>query len=159
MPNRLLAFLLLAVTAVAAPALAHEYKLGDLVIDQPWARASAGNAKSGAAYLAIANHGSGPDRLIGASSPAGQAELHNNVSEDGIMKMRPVEAVDLAPGETVVLEPGGLHLMLMGLAEPLVEGKTFPLTLTFEKAGSIHVEVKVEGVASMHGDHDDMTGD
>lgn len=154
MPNRLLAFLLLAVMAIGAPALAHEYKLGDLVIDHPWARASAGDAKNGAAYLSIANDGSASDRLIGAASRAGHAELHNHVSEDGVMKMRAVDGVDLAPGEKVALEPGGLHVMLMGLAEPLVEGESFPLTLTFEKAGSIDVEVKVEGVASMHGDHD-----
>jgi len=156
MPLRRFAFLFVAI-ALAAPAAAHEYKLGDLTIDHPWARASAGNAKTGAAYLAVVNDGTEADRLVAANSPVGRAELHTHLSEDGIMKMRPVDAVDLPAGERVVLEPGGLHVMLMDLAKPLMEGESFPLTLTFEKAGPIDVEVKVEGVAGMqedHGDHD-----
>ncbi|GIK96481.1 MAG: hypothetical protein BroJett029_06900 [Alphaproteobacteria bacterium] len=154
MPLRKLAFLFVAF-ALAAPASAHDYKLGDLTIDHPWARASAGHAKTGAAYFAVVNGGAEADRLVGASSPVGRAELHTHISEDGIMKMRPVDAVDLPAGERAVLEPGGLHVMLMDLAKPLVEGESFPLTLTFEKAGDIDVEVKVEGVTGMQGDHGD----
>mgnify|MGYP001079771905 CR=1 FL=1 len=157
MRNRLLAFLLPAVTgavmAVAATAAAHEYKLGDIVIHHPWARASAGNAKTAAAYFGLVNTGAEPDRLIAAEATVGRAELHTHIHEEDVVKMRQVEAIDLAAGETVTLEPGGLHVMLMDLVEPLKEGNSFPLTLTFERAGSIEVEVKIEGVASMHGEH------
>jgi copper(I)-binding protein len=69
------------------------------------------------------------------------------------MKMRPVEAIDIAPGQRIALKPGGFHLMLMGLAAPLAEGDSFPVTLTFEKAGSVEVEVKVAAAGSMHGEH------
>jgi len=136
--------------SVVPPAAAHEYKLGSLLLDHPWARASIGAAKAGAAYLTITNHGAEADRLVAAATPvARDASLHTHLMEEGVMKMRPVEALEIAPGEPAVLQPGGLHIMLMGLTTPLVEGDSFPLTLTFEKAGSIEVEVKVEGATEM----------
>lgn len=148
--------------AFALPATAHDYTLGDLQIIHPWARASAGNAMNGAVYVEIVNGGSAPDRLIAAATPAAtHAELHTNISENGVMKMRPVEAIDIAPGQHVVLEPGGLHLMLMGLVAPLVEGDSFPITLTFEKAGSLEVSAKVASVGAMpdgNGDHGNEHG-
>lgn len=151
---RFLSVLLVAAAALALPAAAHEYKLGDLRIVHPWARASAGEAKNGAVYLEIVNDGATPDRLVSAATPAADhAELHMHMSENGIMKMRPVEAIDLAPGEHVVLKPGGLHVMLMGLKGTLVEGVMFPITLVFEKAGSIEIEAEVASVATMHGEH------
>ncbi len=139
---------------LAPPAAAHEYALGALEIIHPWARASIGKARSGAAYLAIANNGATADRLVGARTQiAKKAGLHRSVMENGVMKMRPVEGIEIAPGETVVLEPGGFHVMLMGLKTPLVEGTRFPMTLIFEKAGSIAVEVTVQKAAAMKAEH------
>lgn len=151
MPIRLSAVaLLIAIFAIAPHARAHDYRQGDIVIDHPWARASAGNARTGAAYLALANDGAAPDRLLAAATPvAERAEVHTHMDEDGVMKMRPVEALELAPGEEVTLAPGGLHIMLMGLTAPLVDGDSFPLTLTFERAGEIVVTVEIGGVGAM----------
>lgn len=135
---------------VATSAFAHDFKLGDLVIDHPWARASIGKAKAGAAYLTITNGGGEADRLISAETPAAKrAELHTHVMKDGVMKMRRLEAVEVAPGEPTVFQPGGLHVMLMGLKAPLTEGETFPLTLNFEKAGAVEITVKIESPKSM----------
>lgn len=144
---------------IVLPAAAHDYKLGTLTIDHPWARASAGNAKNGAAFMTIANTGTEPDRLLSAtSSVAAKVELHTHMMDsDGVMKMRPVEAIELAPGEVTKLAPGGLHIMLMGLAAPLAEGTSFPATLRFEHAGEFTVDVAVEAVAAMG--MDDQGGD
>ena len=163
MRNRILAALI-AGLFLAIPftvsAGAHEYKLGDLEIVHPWARASAGNAKNGAAYMTIENRSGTADRLLSASSPiAKMVELHAHVMENDVMQMRPVDAVDLAPGETTKLAPGGLHVMMMGLQETLVEDSTFPLTLHFEQAGEITVDVVVEAVGAMEGEHDGMDMD
>jgi copper(I)-binding protein len=115
-----------------------------LEIQMPWARASAGMAKTGAAYLTIVSHGEAADRLIAAASPvARKAEIHGHSMEGGVMRMRPVAAVEIAPGQATVLEPGGLHVMLIGLHSPLAPGQRFPLTLSFESAGDIEVEVAV----------------
>ncbi len=140
--------------AAVRPAAAHEYRLGDLVIVHPWARASAEGATNGAVYLEGITGGRAPDRLIGAASPAAAgSELHRHASSNGIMRMEPVEAIELPPGDHVVLQPGGLHLMLTGLAEPLTEGGSFPLTLAFDRAGRIEVSVTIASVATMHSTH------
>lgn len=129
----------------AAPALAQEA----LKVEQPWARATAASAKNGAAYVRLVNGGPAVDRLLAAASPvAARAELHTHLNEDGVMKMRHVAAIELPPGATVTFAPSGLHVMLFGLTEPLRQGTTFPLTLTFEKAGSRTVTVTVEGAGA-----------
>lgn len=134
----------------AAASRAADFELGTLAVRQPWARASIGQAKAGAAYLTIVNSGDEPDRLIAAATPvAERAQLHTQRVEDGVMKMRPVEAVEIAPGEPAVLAPGGLHIMLMGLTRPLVEGESFALTLSFETAGPLTVEVAVQSPMAM----------
>lgn len=132
-------------------AVAADFTAGELRIEQPWARASATKAaKAGAAYLTVINLGVEPDRLIGATTPlAKKAGLHYVVIDQGVMKMLPVAAIEVSPGEPAVLRPGGLHIMLMGLQAPLVEGETFPLTLTFEKAGNVEVEVTIQGPAAI----------
>ena len=139
---------------VAGTSLAHDFRLGDLHIDHPWARATAPQAQNGAAYFTVTNHGSAADRLIEASSPvAATVELHtHDVDSQGVMRMREVEAIDLPAGEATALRPGGLHVMLIGLGDRLVEGEAFPLTLVFEEAGVVEVEVQVEAVTYGVGD-------
>lgn len=138
-----------------AAASAQDHKVGSLTVSHPWARASAGKAKAGAAYITITNNGNQVDRLIKAATPvAKRASLHTHMMEGDIMRMRPVKAVEVNPGEPTVMKPGGLHVMLMGLKAPLKDGAAFPLTLTFENAGVIEVYVTVMKVGSMgHGTH------
>jgi len=136
--------------ALAGAAGAHDYRLGDLEIRHPWARASIGAAKAGAAYVVISNQGREPDRLVAvATVVAAKAALHLQQMKDGVMRMRPVAAIEIAPGEPAVLAPGGLHIMLMGLKAPLIAGTRFALTLIFEKAGSIDVQVEVQKATDM----------
>ena len=122
---------------------------GDMEIQNPWARASAGMAKTGAAFMDVKNNGAA-DRVIGVSADVSEtAELHTHIRDGDVMKMRRVDAIDVPAGETVRLKPGGLHVMFMGLSAPLKEGETFPLTLTFEKAGDMTVEVEVREAGAM----------
>ena len=135
----------LIVVALSGVSQAHEYKLGDLLIDHPWARASIGKAPNGAAYMTITTEGTETDRLLAVESDvANRVELHNHLMVDGVMKMRPVAAIEVAPGEPTLLQPGGLHVMLMGLKAPLKKGESFPMTLVFERAGKVEVEIKIE---------------
>jgi copper(I)-binding protein len=136
--------------AVAAAASAHNYTFGTIIVVHPHARATAPGQPVGGGYLAITNRGATPDRLIGASAPslAQRVEVHEMRREGDVMRMREIGTIELPPGRTVLLEPGGLHLMLMGLKQPLAAGQRFPMTLTFEKAGSQQVEVEVEGDAA-----------
>lgn len=152
---------LLFVLTLAAGAAADHHIKGTVMVHEPWARASAGKARAGATYFTIANRGGKTDRLVAVSSPvARKARLHTHSMEGGVMKMRHVTAVEVAPGEPTVFKPGGLHVMLMGLKAPLRKGESFPLTLTFENAGKIEVRVMVQGVGAMgpgktdkHGKH------
>jgi copper(I)-binding protein len=156
--NRFL--LLFALTFAITTAAAHDYMQGDIRIMKPWSRPLPAVSVNGAAYMTLMNKGDTPDRLLSVSTPAARkAELHNHTMEGGLMKMRPVEAVAITPGDRTVLQPGGLHVMLMGLTEPLVEGNAFPLTLHFERAGSIEVKVMIFEPGEAHqGDmkHDKM---
>ena len=121
-------------------------------VTDAWARAMPKGAKTGAAYITVVNKGATEDKLVGASAPlAAEAQLHTTINDNGVMKMRPVSAIDVKPGATVTLKPGGLHLMLMGVKEPLAEGQSFPLTLTFAKAGKIETTVQVKKVGAMSG--------
>ncbi len=132
---------------------AHDYELGDLRIEHPWARATIGQVKAGAAYVTLSNHGAEVDRLVAVATPAAKrAAVHANLVEDGVMKMRPVEALEVTPGEPAVLAPGGLHIMLMGLKAPLQVGETFPMSLCFERAGAIDIEVVIESPTASHGE-------
>jgi len=135
-------------------ATAHEYTSKGVTVSHPWARATPGGVKVGGAFLemkAVAGQG---DRLIGARSPAaGAVELHNHIMENGIAKMRRVDAITLRAGRSVVLRPAGYHLMLTDLHAPLAEGDLLELTLVFEKAGEIEVDATVEpvGATGPHG--------
>ena len=130
--------------AITTSAAAHDYMLGDIHIMKPWSRPLPAVSVNGAAYMTIMNKGATPDRLLSVSTLAARkAELHNHTMEGGLMKMRRVGNLNITPGDGTVLQPGGLHVMLMGLTEPLVEGQSFALTLNFERAGSIEVTVVI----------------
>jgi copper(I)-binding protein len=136
---------LLGATLFAAPSWA-----ADITVTNAWARASAGMARAGAAFLTITNSGSSDDRLLAASAPvSGVAELHTHIKEGDVMRMRRVEDIPVKAGETVTLQPGGLHVMFMGLNDGLKEGQTFPLTLTFENAGTVETTVTVGAAGAM----------
>jgi len=140
----------LAALLALAPARADDVKAGDLVISQEWARATPNGAKVGGGYVTIENKGSAPDRLIGASADfAGKIEVHEMTTENGVMKMRPVEkGLAIEPGKTVKLAPGGYHLMMMDLKSPLKQDDKVQVTLEFEKAGKVTVSLEVEGVGA-----------
>src|SRR4051794_6660962 len=135
---------------LAAPAQAQEVKAGDLVITQPWSRATPGGAKIAGGFLTIENKGATPDRLIGgAGDVAGKVEIHEMAMNNGVMTMRPLDkGLVIEPGKTVKLAPGGFHLMLMDLKTPFKQGDKVPLTLQFEKAGKVALSLDVEGVGA-----------
>jgi copper(I)-binding protein len=139
---------LVLVFALGGPVAAQEKVAGTLVVEHPHARATVAVQKNGAAYMVIRNRGSEPERLLGARTGEAQAaELHGTtVTPEGVAQMRPAEAVEIPPGGEAKLAPGGLHVMLVGLKGPLVEGTSFPMTLVFERAGEVEVEVMVEGL-------------
>jgi len=133
--------------AVMLGAAAHGASVGDIAIGHPYATPSIAGTSNGAAYLAsIENKGAVADRLVRASTPAAaRVELHTMaVDAQGVMRMREVDGIALAPKAKVQMKPGsGLHLMLVGLKEPLKEDASFPRTLEFERAGKVEVKVIV----------------
>lgn len=134
-----------ALTVVASFAYAHSYRIAEIEIGHPWARPTVSGQQAGGAFLSLQNRGSSADRLIGASSPAADAvELHTMSLEGNVMRMRQVDAIDVPPGQSVKLQPGGMHLMFQGLKAPMKLGDRIPVTLRFERAGEVAVEVKVE---------------
>jgi copper(I)-binding protein len=140
--------LVLAAFAFCASAFAQQ--AGGLQITGVWARATPKGAQVGAGYLKITNNGSAPDRLLSGSSPvAGKFELHEMSMSGGVAKMRELaNGLEIKPGETVELKPGGNHVMFVGLKRPLERGKPFAATLQFEKAGKVDVEFRVEPVGA-----------
>ena len=133
--------------AWAGSVSAHEIQFGDLLIVHPWARETLVAGQAAAVYLSLINEGAGDERLVSASTPvAATAKLHRTVMEDVVARMIEVDAVDVPAGGGAVLEPGGTHLMLTGLVAPLQEGERIPLTLVFERAGPLQVEVIVEAL-------------
>lgn len=150
----------LAASLVSTLAFAHDYTVGALKVDHPWARASATKAaKAGGAFMTIHNSGAEGDKLLSASSEvAKRVELHTHtMTGEGVMKMHEVDFVPVPAEGMAKLQPGAYHVMFMGLKAPFVEGQTFPLTLTFAKAGETTVEVKIMGVG--HGASGDMGDD
>jgi copper(I)-binding protein len=120
---------------------------GGLQVENAWARATPGKSQIGAAYVTIQSPT--PDRLVAASTPvAKEAQLHTMEMSGMVMKMRPISGVDIPADKPVTLGPGGMHIMLMGLKEPLKAGQSFPLTLNFAKAGTRTVDVAVERVGA-----------
>ena len=141
----------------AAPARAEDAKAGDLVITQAWSRATPVGAKVAGGYLTVENKGVAADRLLGGSGDvAGRVEIHEMAMDNGVMKMRPLDkGLDIEPGKTVKLAPGGLHLMLLDLKTQFKQGDKVPVTLEFEKAGKVQLVLDVQGVGAQApgGDH------
>ena len=138
-------FVALLAAVLVAPAIAHQYEVGNLVIGHPWSRPTAAGMSMGVAYLSITNNGTLTEVLTGASSPAADAvQFHQTTISDGMARMRPLTELSIAPGATVKVEPGGIHLMLVGLKAPLESGKSVPLTLEFRHAGRITVQLAIE---------------
>jgi len=133
------------VKIVAVPGATASVRAGALAIEQAWSRATPGGARVGGGYVRITNTGAAPDRLMGGSFPlAGRVELHEMSLDGTVMRMKPVEGgLEIKPGETVELKPGGHHLMFMDLKTPLKEGDRLKGTLVFEKAGTVEVEYSV----------------
>jgi hypothetical protein len=155
MPRRgaLGAALALAGVLAAMPAAAHDYSAGDLTILHPWTRA-AGAEGNGAGFLRLRNGGAQPDRLLSAATPAARVvELHTMERDGDVMRMRPVRDILVAPGATVELRPGGFHIMLIGLTAPMAQGGRVPLTLRFERAGEVQVELAVEAAGARGSGH------
>lgn len=113
-----------------------------VAVRDAWARATMPGQPSAAVYLTIRNSG-GPDRLESVSSAIGNAAVHESSTSGGVMRMRPVAAVEVPAGSTVSLRPGGTHIMLRGLGAPLAAGSSFPLRLDFQRSGTKDVEVAV----------------
>jgi copper(I)-binding protein len=146
---------LLALMLLATPAMAHDQMAGTLHIIHPAIPLPSGMAKSAAGYVTISNEGETPEELVGVRSPfAASTTLHRTIFEDGIAKMRPVIAVPIAPGEVVNLEPGGMHVMFMGLTGTVAEGDMIPATLIFRHAGEVAVEFMIDPADGM--DHSTM---
>lgn len=144
---RVLAAALLGTLASFGTVQAHDFRVGDLSIDHPYATPSLPGVQTGAAYLrGIRNKGKAPDRLIGASTPvAERVELHTRQAEGDVVRMREVTAIELPAGQEVQLRHGQpQHLMLVGLKQPLKVGDRFELTLRFERAGQTTVKAWVQ---------------
>jgi periplasmic copper chaperone A len=143
----------------ALPAAAHDYRAGDIAIGHPWTRAIGAAAPTAAGYMSLRNAGTEPDRLVGASSPrARSVEIHQMTMTDGVMRMRPLGAgIAIPPGGTAWLRPSGTHLMLIGPAGPFARGEAVPVTLRFERAGEVTIELEVAAAgareAAGHGGH------
>lgn len=135
----------LAIAPVAAQGPGKE----GVQVSHPWARATPPGAKVAAAYLEIRNSGKKPDRVIGASTPAAErVELHVVTHEGGVMKMREVSSFEIPARQRLTLRPGGSHLMLVNPRKPLVRGDRVPLTLRFEQAGELRVDLEVQSADS-----------
>ena len=139
----------IALTLGAILALAPGAEASSVMVMKAYARASAmPTAEAGAAYVSLMLHGDA-DRLVGVSSPAARmAGLHETKQVDGVMTMEHVDGIDIPAHGTLLMKPGGYHIMLMGLTQPLKEGEEIELTLIFEKAGEVKVTAKVGGVAA-----------
>ena len=144
--------LIAAAALFASPAWAQAYKLGSLEIDQPWTRATPPTAKTGGGFVTITNKGTTPDRLIAArSAVSDKVEIHEMKMDGNVMRMRELDkGLEIPPGATVTLKPGGYHIMFMELKAPFAKDAKIPVTLVFEKAGSIDVPLAVQEMGARH---------
>ena len=138
------------VPLAAAPAWAADVDVGSIHISQPWARATPKGASSGAAYMTVTNNGKTPDRVNCVSSDASaECQIHSMTMDNGVMVMRPVEGgLEIKPGETVTLKPGGFHMMLLNLKHPLEQGNSLQATLKFDSAGTVQVDYPIAAIGA-----------
>ena len=136
--------------ALAPPAHADDVAAGSVKISAPWARATPKGAAVGVGYMTITNNGSAPDRLLGgASDVSNRFELHEMSMDNGVMRMRPMaKGIEIKPGQSVELKPGGNHVMFVGLKKPFAQGEHVKATLAFEKAGKVDVDFTVESIGA-----------
>lgn len=149
------AILLVAALLCGSPAPASAEDASALHVTGAWARPSIGNLDRSAAYFEIMNHGTSPDRLLAVKTDvSARAELHTTIMENDVARMRALDdGVEVPSGGGVKFEPAGNHVMLLGLKRPLKEGSSFPMTLVFEKAGEVKVDVPVRKSATSGGGH------
>ena len=148
MNHRLSAFAGLALGLASLFADAHQFKLGAITIGHPYARATAAGQPTGGGYMSFANAGPA-DKLVSITADVSKSvELHTMTMEGDVMRMRQVDAIELAAGKTVELKPGGYHVMFVGLKAPLKAGDKFPAKLKFENAGEVDVTFNVEAPAA-----------
>lgn len=133
---------------LATPLAAHDFKRSNLSIAHPWTRQTATGQVNGGGFMTITNGGRQADRLIGGSSPASaKVEIHTMSMAGGVMRMRPLpNGLPIPAGGKIELKSGGHHIMLIGLKKPLKLGTLVPLTLRFERAGLVTVQLKVEAI-------------
>ena len=138
---------ILLLSGLSAPAFADSE---DVIVENAWSRASIGVNRPGAAYLTVRNTGNEAVTLTGLATPlAMMPEIHETkTNANGVSSMTPAREMTIDAGKSVALEPGGLHAMLMKLQNPMIEGETFPLTLTFSDGGEVTVEVPILGIAA-----------
>lgn len=143
--NRILCAVCVAAALLPGPAAAARiYNKGLIQLRDPWTRATPPGAEVVAGYLEVRNTGKEADRIVGASSPAAaRVELHVTAREGAATKMKEAPALELSARKHLMLRPGGAHLMLIGLKQPLLKGQHIPLSLRFERAGEMHVELEV----------------
>ena len=148
-------FLATAASLLAVPSMAQDYKLGSLEITTPWTRATAPTARTGGGFMTITNKGTTADRLVSARSTVSEkVEIHEMQMDGSVMRMRELaKGLDIPPGATVMLKPGSYHIMFMELKAPLAKDAKVPVTLVFEKAGSIDVQLDVQAMGAMPQGH------
>ncbi len=138
-------FAAVSLLPLASVVQAHDFTAGDLQIGHPWTRATARAGATAGAFMTIRNKGRTADRLLGVESGAAdRLEIHESRMENNVMQMRPVQAIEIPAGGEVRLAPGGLHVMLFGTKQQFQQGQTIPVTLRFERAGRVLVELAVE---------------
>jgi len=144
------AMMLTLMPVAAVPAWAADVDVGSIHISQPWSRATPKGASAGAAYMTITNNGKTPDRVSCVSDDASaECQIHSMTMDNGVMVMRPVEGgLEIKPGETVTLKPGGFHVMLVNLKHPLEQGNALKATLKFDNAGTVDVEFPIAAIGA-----------
>lgn len=139
---------LICIILVSSIVNAHDYNTGKLEIGHPWARPTAAVVTTGAIYLSITNPASEADKLISvevSANIAKHAEIHQTKYSHDMAQMREAkQGLTIAAKSTATLSPGGMHIMLVGLTQPLKLGSKFPMTLYFENSGAVTIEVWVE---------------
>ena len=140
-----------ALLSLCGGASGREFEKDGLVIDHPWTRATPEGAKAGAGYMTITNKGKENDKLTGGTfDDADEVQVHEMKMEGDNMTMRQLkDGLEIKPGDTVTLSPGGYHLMFLGLKKPIAKGANIKGSLSFEKAGNVDVDYKAEGIGAM----------